>query len=356
MTLHCALSRAAILLVLGAAGCSSDGLDFGFSVALTARFGADVDAARLASVASITLAATGDETYSHTFSLGRAAAREERLVYRPAAGSRNVELVLDAFDGAAQRVASGSGTLVLVPGTTQRYELVLQATSPVLDYPSVVKADEPLAYYRLGELSGQTAKDASGHFIDAQYLGAVALGQTGAVSGGDTAVYFDGALSGVTAINAGFDFTGNAPFSLEAWLSPTKMDDVFRNLFELEEYDGSSRRQQYSLYLYGQHGIDFTRVVDDEIRYVSAPAPPLGVFTHLVAVYDGATMTIYENGSRINSIPDARPSPSKNAELKIGHGNSTEVAVMGTMDEVAVYTTALSAARIQAHYIAGRAP
>lgn len=341
-------------LCVSAMGCTNDGL--GFSVALTARFGTDVDDARLASVATLTLRSTGDETYSRTLTLGRSAAREERLIYRPAAGSRNVQLVIDAFDATAQRVATGMGTLALVPGTTLRYEIVLGSSAAAGDYAAQVRADKPLAYYRLGERSGAIASDASGHFIDAQYVGATTLGVPGAVSGSDTAVYLDGGNSGVTAVNAGFDFTANAPFSLEAWVAPGQHDSAYRNVFELEAYDASSRRQQYSLYLYGPHGIDFNRVVDDQNFYVSAPSPPLNVFTHLVAVYDGSRINIYMNGSLVDSRRDARQSPSKNAELKIGHGNPSEVGVLGAIDEVAIYDSALSAARVQAHYLAGRAP
>ncbi|MEO6951379.1 MAG: LamG domain-containing protein [Polyangia bacterium] len=355
-TLSDALHRGALLVALLAVGCANGGLDLGFSVALTARFGTDVDDARLASVTTLLLRTTGDETYSRTITLGRPAAREERLVYRPAPASRTVQVAIEALDAAAQRVATGTGTLTLLPGTTLRYEIILGATQPQGDYPAVVKADNPLAYYRLGERSGAIARDVSGNSIDAQYLGAVTLGVPGAVSGDDTAVSLDGGDSGITATDPRFDFTGNTPFSLEAWVAPGQTDGVYRNLFELEAYDASSRRQQYSLYLYGPHGVDFNRVVDDKNMYVSAPSPPLHVFTHLVAVYDGTSIAIYMNGALIDSAPDARPSPTKSTELRIGHGNSAEVAVLGAMDEVAIYDTALSAARVQAHFLGARAP
>src|SRR2546429_2006240 len=48
-------------------------------------------------------------------------------------------------------------------------------------YPSVILGDSPSAYYRLGEASGTTAFDSSGHNQHGTYLGGPTLGQPGAL-------------------------------------------------------------------------------------------------------------------------------------------------------------------------------
>jgi len=50
-------------------------------------------------------------------------------------------------------------------------------------YDTAITADAPAGYWRLGESSGTTASDASGNARHGTYVGAVTLGQTGALTG-----------------------------------------------------------------------------------------------------------------------------------------------------------------------------
>ena len=77
----------------------------------------------------------------------------------------------------------------------------------------------------------------------------------------------------------------------------------------------------------------------------------------MVATYDGATMRPYVNGILAGSqaagyLQNAlRPRP-----LHIASGNTDGAAnyfLPGHVDEAAVYASALSAARVSAHYAAG---
>jgi hypothetical protein len=86
------------------------------------------------------------------------------------------------------------------------------------DYLSVVLADGPLAYWRLGEASGPVAYDASGNAMHGTYIGGVTLAQAGALEGdADTAVCLDG-VSG--CMNMGWhpelSYLSN-DFTIEAW-------------------------------------------------------------------------------------------------------------------------------------------
>src|SRR5439155_12156247 len=72
-------------------------------------------------------------------------------------------------------------------------------------YSSEVLADNPVAYYRLGEANGlAAAADASGHGFTGSYGGGVTFGQAGAMpSELDTSAQFEG-KTGYVQLPAGF--------------------------------------------------------------------------------------------------------------------------------------------------------
>ena len=60
------------------------------------------------------------------------------------------------------------------------------AIAPATSYVSVIGSDAPAGYWRLGEASGTTLTDSSGHANNGTYLGGVTLGQPGALVGDRT--------------------------------------------------------------------------------------------------------------------------------------------------------------------------
>jgi Concanavalin A-like lectin/glucanases superfamily/Immunoglobulin I-set domain len=84
---------------------------------------------------------------------------------------------------------------------------------------------------------------------------------------------------------------------------------------------------------------------------------PLNTWTHIAAVDDGTNLWLYLNGSLKGAtpIPEGGLYPSGN-DLQIGHDpTSASTYFNGLIDEASVYSTALSAAQIQAIYLAGSA-
>src|SRR5438874_1551737 len=83
-----------------------------------------------------------------------------------------------------------SVTVVAFPGTS----VARPKEAPgAANYSQVILADHPIIYWRLGELSGRTAFDSSGHGRDATYKKGPRKGVQGAIVGdADTAVRFDG--------------------------------------------------------------------------------------------------------------------------------------------------------------------
>ena len=97
--------------------------------------------------------------------------------------------------------------------------LLFWAAEPVrADYMSVVLADNPVSYYRLGEAGGPTANDSSGNGNNGAYAASgVTYGVSGALVGDpNTAVALNGSTGDVTTPNVlGNDFT------LELWMKTT---------------------------------------------------------------------------------------------------------------------------------------
>src|SRR2546421_10125355 len=87
-------------------------------------------------------------------------------------------------------------------------------------YSGTILADSPIAYWRLGETSGITAADASGHGNAGTYAGAAGaytLGQAGALFGdADPATKLDGQAGHVVVPNSAGLQTNQV--SIELWI------------------------------------------------------------------------------------------------------------------------------------------
>ena len=86
------------------------------------------------------------------------------------------------------------------------------------------------------------------------------------------------------------------------------------------------------------------------------PSIVLNQWTHLVGTYDGTTLRLYVNGALVSSNT-VTYTPNTTRPLRVAAGRtelSAQYLLPGRVDEVAVYGSALSAARVQAHYT--RAP
>ena len=80
---------------------------------------------------------------------------------------------------------------------------------------------------------------------------------------------------------------------------------------------------------------------------------------HVVGTYDGTNLRIYVNGALEGTVarPGSVPDSSLGGALAGGGwGTLPSPAFAGRLDEVAIYGSALSGARVQAHYTEGSAP
>jgi hypothetical protein len=243
-------------------------------------------------------------------------------------------------------------------------------------YPSTVLADNPIAYWRLGEIGGLVAVDSAPYHYDAQLVGtAPASGALFTEANGSMSL--DGSSKIVSAQD--WSWLGGAPqggepnraFSLEFWMRPSVIDD--RYLWVISEEDKLPVRQGWGVMLTQQPGapatLSYERWADggyvggvvyknDNARVPGAIG--VGKWTHVVVTYDGApnfggtnTLRLYVNGSQIQATAaQSANMVSITQPFRVGQGDdaASQPGFVGSVDEVAIYGGALKAAKVLAHY------
>lgn len=210
------------------------------------------------------------------------------------------------------------------------------------------------AYWRLDEASGSAICDSSdggnGVFQDGTITGTHTLAQGGAVVGdSNSAIAFGGVNNGyVTVPNHSSLNPSNNSFSVEVWIDPSNT----------LQWPTIARKQgQYWLRGVGKP-VQF-RIWTGASTYVDVTTPDVlagGVWSHLVATYDGSTARIYHNGVQVASQVVGATVPITTNPLYIGSsGPGSTDAVAGRLDETAFYrNTALSSSTAVEHNKVGR--
>jgi len=239
---------------------------------------------------------------------------------------------------------------------TLRNQVQYEFTGPTQTstYPPAVQADSPAAYWRLGESSGTSAADAGPNGDTGTYSGGYTLAQTGALHDASTAVAFNGSTGKVTAGVTGVP-TGTSARTIEAWVKPTGNGGTI-----LATNAASGQKFIVQAFNSGGTWYLFTDGVNaaNNLTLSGAEIPPAGQWSHIAFVFDGTANTwhYYLNGTATKSGTFA-------VSINTAALTSTTIAdrldytqpFNGTIDEVAVYPSALSATRIAAHFQAGLA-
>jgi len=227
---------------------------------------------------------------------------------------------------------------------------------PPTSYAMVVASDSPASYWRLGETSGSTAADAAGS-SPGSINGGVTLGVPGALAGdANTAMGFNGSTGYVSVPDAAsLDFAGD--FTVEAWAKPNALTGIGGAVVHK---GGSSGYPvwQYRMSITGGNQWRGTVFVGNSNIAVTAPGVASTTsWTHLAMTKAGSTLTLYVNGAAVATTTVSGIVNTSTGILAIGRtGASSSDYFNGQIDEVAVYPTALSAARIAAHHTAGVTP
>lgn len=227
--------------------------------------------------------------------------------------------------------------------------LAFAGTASAAHYSAEVLADNPIAYYRLGEASGTTANDASPNNNDGTYVGTVTQGSTGALSPADpnTAVDFNG--TGRVDSVALFD-PAATDFTVEFWINNSAAT-AGDTIVSQADGTGTGRSWAYGFASGGGYGISsFLAGVD---TFSGFGVLSFGTWYHiaLVVTDQGATSDLqwYLNGVAVGGGTGVGIE-SADGIVKIAAAKDNSGVVDGVLDEVAIYTSALTAERIEEHY------
>ncbi len=196
-----------------------------------------------------------------------------------------------------------------------------------------------VAAYGFDEGSGSTVIDRSGFANTGTTTGVTRLpGKYG------SALDFDGKTSVVTVPDStSLDLT--AGMTLEAWVKPDVVGDWETLLFK--ERSGNDSYAMYGSTATGPpEGQVFvsnaSRVVD------GSAALPINSWSYVTTTYDGSNIRMYVNGVLVGTKAQTGPITTSTGVLHMGFNSVWNERYAGLMDEVRIYSRALSASEIQA--------
>jgi hypothetical protein len=221
-------------------------------------------------------------------------------------------------------------------------------------YPSVIEADLPLLYYRFGEESGTSAIDSAADPTNGVYQGGVThrAGGVTAACDGNTAVTLDGTSGYVSNARKWAD---PLVFTLEAWVKTTSSAGGVVVGFG-DKATTDSNKSDRLLYMGTSGQVYFG--IDPSHAIVSPKAYADGKWHLLDASLSAAGSSLYVDGALVASSAALTTPQKYDGYWRIGNQISTGWSghpsnyFAGTVDEAAVYPTALTAVRIAAHYVA----
>lgn len=248
---------------------------------------------------------------------------------------------IDSFDHAYAGPPHGDVTATIT--ATDGFKVLEAAILPSSVYAQEVAVDSPSHWWRLGEAAGTTlAFDAIGT-AHAVVYGAPIFGTDGmVVHEADTAVRFDAVGQGLV-VPAGTFPTGTGPFTIEV-IARFPAHSVTRVVWE-SQYSASTLSLTMDAALTDLDGSVMGTAVSTNGANFEDDAPH-----HVAIVRDGTNrLYIYVDGvDRTNGTPSSAAS-IVDAPITIGNVQTFGNTPNHTIDELAVYPTALSAARIAAH-------
>jgi len=197
---------------------------------------------------------------------------------------------------------------------------------------------ELVAAYSFNEGAGTTVSDASGYgntgtIANATWTTAGAYGR---------ALLFNGTNARITIPDAA-SLHLTSGMTLEAWVNPSVVSSAWRdviykgtNNYDLEATSTTSGRPAGGATISSTNGWT-----------IGTAALPLNTWTHLAATYDGTELRLYVNGVQVASQPRTGNILTSTSALEIGGNSVSGHFFQGMIDEVRVFSVALTPTQIQ---------
>ena len=232
-------------------------------------------------------------------------------------------------------------------------------------YAGTLLSFHPAAYWPLNETNVPPAADVAtnagslGFIANGFGFDGVGQGQAGIVSNCFSFNNPDldiGALNNYVDVPNNPALNPNGPFTVEFWANPNQSpDDYFSPVCSVDstQNGGGSR---FGWLFYEAAGDQWVFRLGNISGYIAAPTGGTvqpGVWQQVVGVYDGTNASLYVNGALAAGPASAAgfaPNANPTVPLRIGATTLDNRTFDGLVDELAVYTNALTSNAISAHY------
>jgi hypothetical protein len=243
-------------------------------------------------------------------------------------------------DGSAatleEAVRAHSGVVISDPDLALLVSYLKQVDSTASSSAGLVAA------YGFEEGTGATVLDGSGNANTGSISGATWTTQ-GRYGG---ALDFDGVNDRVS-VNASTSLNLTSAMTLEAWVYPTAAQSGWRTVVQ---------KQVNAYYLHASYSGGALRPTGGGVigggttsSYITAPtAIAVNTWSHLALTYEGTTQRLYVNGVQVASQVRSGAIQTTANPLWIGGNSPYGEYFQGRIDDVRVYSRALSIAEIQA--------
>jgi len=227
------------------------------------------------------------------------------------------------------------------------------APVPADAYGAAVRAAEPDLYWRLDEATGTTAADTSVNESSGTYRSGYTLGAPGALQGvANTAVTFDGTTG---LLSSDQQFTNPSTYSEELWFQTTTTNGGKLIGFGGNQ-GGLSPNYDRHVYMENDGRLTFGVWTGSPNTITSPAAYNDGQWHHMVATQSSAGMVLYVDGVSVGTNGQTQ-AQDYSGYWKVGSDNTwgPQPYFAGTIDEVAIYSHALTAGAVAQHYALGTA-
>ncbi len=214
-------------------------------------------------------------------------------------------------------------------------------------YLNAVLADAPVAYFRLNEASGSTVvADSSGSGVSASVQNATGVqrAEAGALADLDLSTRLLGSPAGYVKVADNPVIRVNDTLTLEAWIK--RSDLTARDMSLFNDFGSGfwlrvNTANKLELRKNGVGSIvqSTTTIADTH-------------WHHVAATKQGSTVKLFIDGADVTGTVTNQTLVSSTSGFHIGATDGVTLPFYGWIDEAALYPTALSQTRVQAHYSA----
>jgi len=205
----------------------------------------------------------------------------------------------------------------------------------------MVLTDNLVAYYKLDETSGTTAVNSISE-VDMTASG-LDVNQEGKIGKS----YLSNAATDSLTTSSATPITGN--FTINVWMYRTGTG-TNANCTVVEQGSHTSN-SGFGFYINTSHQLAW-RVNQTYNNYKAAATIPLNTWTMASLVYNGSTIKIYVNGTEVSS-DNFTTNPNSSQLRRMFNREANNEAYIGRLDEVAIFSRALSPTEVTELYNSG---